>query len=189
MPSGRNANFLERKVMAIDMPENPLYAQNLDLRVYDARVGISAGLHKYLLGASSVDLSSKLPWNSEAFVAPQTELFSDSDVWHQEKEKNEESHLRTQSELLGSGLSQWTIKYPGDAGLQFRERLDSNHEGDYDEFECDVEHLELERYSPEALSSMPEDSGTGAFDPMILSGLLMTHEDLVFREKQVQFAD
>ena len=34
--------------MAIDMPENPLYAPNLDLRVYDARVGISARLHKRL---------------------------------------------------------------------------------------------------------------------------------------------
>ena len=189
VPSGRNANFLERKVMAIDMPENPLYAPNLDLRVYDARVGISAGLHKHLLGASSIDLSSKLPWNSEAFVAPQTELFSGSDVWQQEKERNEESHLRTQSELLGSGLSQWTIKYPGDAGLQFRERLDSNHEDDYDEFECDVEHLELERHSPDALSSMPGDSGTGAFDPMILSGLPMIHEDVIFREKQIQFAE
>ena len=116
VPSGRNANFLERKVMAIDMPENPLYAPNLDLRVYDARVGISAGLHKRLLGASSIDLSSKLPWNSEAFVAPQTELFSGSDVWQQEKERNEESHLRTQSELLGSGLSQWTcLLYTSDA--------------------------------------------------------------------------
>ena len=33
VPSGRNANFLERKVMAIDMPENPLYAPNLRLLV------------------------------------------------------------------------------------------------------------------------------------------------------------
>ncbi|KAH8085619.1 hypothetical protein JL720_7609 [Aureococcus anophagefferens] len=35
-PSGRNANFIERKTMCLEMPENALFAQQMDLRVYNS---------------------------------------------------------------------------------------------------------------------------------------------------------
>ncbi|KAH8094261.1 hypothetical protein JL720_4254 [Aureococcus anophagefferens] len=71
-PSGRNANFLSRHVMSVEMPENA----------------------SPLLGATSVDLSTKMSWNGEGYVPPQMELFEDSDAKRRADEREEEERAK-----------------------------------------------------------------------------------------------
>jgi len=180
VPCGRNANFLERKIMAVEMPENALYAQHMDLRVYDAHIGLSTGLQNPLVGACSIDLATKMPWNSEDFVPPQMELFSDSDLWRQKEEKQQDSNLRTQAEFPEGIIELGTGKFAADVDLGFCEN-------GYREIECDDYH-ELERRDDEFAAFTSGDAGTGAFNQLTLSGLPMIYEDVVYMREQDQLA-
>jgi len=70
-PNGRNANFLERIVTSIELPEEIVYTPMLNIRVYDNAYG---GLQTDLVGNVSVPLENKLPW-SASYAPPQTEEF------------------------------------------------------------------------------------------------------------------
>jgi hypothetical protein len=71
-PRGKNANFLERKVMAVMLPEDPLYSPQLTIRVHDSRLG---GLNNPIVGTASVNLATKTPWNDTDYRPPQTQSF------------------------------------------------------------------------------------------------------------------
>lgn len=70
-PTGRNANFLERIVKSIELPEDTLFTPQLNIRVYD---NIYGGLKTELVGSISVPLSRKLPW-SQDYQPPQSDAF------------------------------------------------------------------------------------------------------------------
>ncbi|CAM9547986.1 unnamed protein product [Ascophyllum nodosum] len=72
-PSGNNANFLERKVLNVLLPEDPLYAPHLCIRVLDKRM---SGLTNPVVGTCSVPLAEKMPWNDAGYRPPQTQSFN-----------------------------------------------------------------------------------------------------------------
>lgn len=185
VPCGRNANFLERKIMPVEMPEDALYAQHMDCRVYDSRVGLSTGLQNPLLGACSIDLAKKMPWNSGDFVPPQMELFSESDLWRQKQEKKEELRLRTQAEYPQQSSLGGSGKYATVFNLGFGTSIEGSE--DSQEFGCDDYH-ELEHYDKKIGPFTLGDTGTGAFSPSISSALPMIYEDVIYMKEQDSFS-
>jgi hypothetical protein len=184
-PDGRNANFLERCIIAIEMPENALFAQQMDLRIYDAHVGFSTGLKKPLLGTCSIDLSRKMPWNSGDFIPPQMDLFGDTDTWRQE-ESEEASDIRTRAEL---SLEEFMPACCACTGMdEFCETADKKkRSSSYDEFGGDnVLQGELEHSAEKAAGGLFHgNAGYGAFDPITLSNLPMIYEDLMYDNDQL----
>ncbi|CAM9226495.1 unnamed protein product, partial [Choristocarpus tenellus] len=67
-PTGKNANFLERKVCTVLLPENPLFAPVLTIKVFDKRL---PGIKSALVGTCSVNLANKMPWNDASYSPPQ----------------------------------------------------------------------------------------------------------------------
>ncbi len=59
-PNGSNPNYLERIVLPVQLPLNPLYSPQLLVMLTDHRLG---GLLKPMVGSFSVCLSSKMPWS------------------------------------------------------------------------------------------------------------------------------
>ena len=75
-PTPSSPNFLERYVIPIKVPVNPIFTQPLFLRVVDSRLG---GLTKPVVAVGVVDLSTKIP-GSKSYVAPQSvDVFVDKD--------------------------------------------------------------------------------------------------------------
>ncbi len=58
VPTSTNPNFLDRQILQVMMPEDPLLAPTLEVRVYDQRIR-----NNILLGSTNIDLRHKLPWN------------------------------------------------------------------------------------------------------------------------------
>ncbi|KAJ1447382.1 hypothetical protein M885DRAFT_451451 [Pelagophyceae sp. CCMP2097] len=184
-PSGRNANFLEKQLIYIELPENALFAPRMDLRVYDARVGLSTGLQAPLLGACFIDLGSKMSWNSEGYTPPQMELFDDAAVRNRAEE--EEQRLKNEADEEAA-LEDDEDEADAAAAASKKEvtfgdvedgNLDDNASSEGDEAAQD----ELERSG-----LVRSDGGTGAFDAMAISDLPMILEDMLFEEAQLQLA-
>ncbi|CBN80088.1 conserved unknown protein [Ectocarpus siliculosus] len=72
-PSGKNANFAERKVRTVLLPEDPLFAPQLCIRVLDKRM---SGLNNPVVGTCSVAVATKMPWNDAGYSPPQSQSFS-----------------------------------------------------------------------------------------------------------------
>lgn len=70
-PTAKDPNYLKSYVMAVELPENAAFAPQLEIRVYDRKMGLTHPL----IGATSVRLDTKLPWNMEDYVAPLTMEF------------------------------------------------------------------------------------------------------------------
>ncbi|CAN0166928.1 unnamed protein product [Ascophyllum nodosum] len=106
-PSGKNANFLERKVLSVLLPDDPLYAPHLSIRVEDKRM---SGLTTSIAGICSVSLDEKIPWNHAGYRPPQTELFTMGKIGQDDDaeggvpsvDDDEEAYAETDA-LLGSG--------------------------------------------------------------------------------------
>eukprot|EP00633_Aureoumbra_lagunensis_P005480 CAMPEP_0197308502 /NCGR_PEP_ID=MMETSP0891-20130614/6865_1 /TAXON_ID=44058 ORGANISM="Aureoumbra lagunensis, Strain CCMP1510" /NCGR_SAMPLE_ID=MMETSP0891 /ASSEMBLY_ACC=CAM_ASM_000534 /LENGTH=1990 /DNA_ID=CAMNT_0042792899 /DNA_START=20 /DNA_END=5992 /DNA_ORIENTATION=+ len=201
-PSGRNANFIQRRIISVEMPENALYAQQMDLRVYDAR-----SISTPLLGACTVDLAKKMSWNADEYEPPQTELFDDTEARRREDERLEQER---QAAALKAGKpaddddddfddddggNDKDVHKPQRVGVSF---------GDDDEEERDEEdallggieegaevrmQYELERYEKPPLGGTAEDSGIGAFHPMIVTELPMVYEDYLYQQEQERAAE
>jgi hypothetical protein len=58
VPTSTNPNFLDRQILQVMMPEDPILAPTLEVRVYDQRIR-----NNILLGSTNIDLRHKLPWN------------------------------------------------------------------------------------------------------------------------------
>lgn len=84
-PRGRDANFLQKEVLFVMLPENPTFAPQLSVRVFDRRL---SGISSPLVGAASLSLGPKMPWNSEGFIPPQSQLFNAADVNEEEEVKS-----------------------------------------------------------------------------------------------------
>ena len=75
-PTGRDANFLERIVKAVQLPEDSIFSPQLIIRVYDNTYG---GITSTLVGSTSVKLGPKIPWSS-TYKPPQTDAFAAASV-------------------------------------------------------------------------------------------------------------
>ncbi|CAM9162703.1 unnamed protein product [Scytosiphon promiscuus] len=72
-PSGKNANFAERRVRTVLLPEDPLFAPQLCIRILDKRM---SGLTNPVVGTCSVAIATKMPWNDVGYCPPQSQSFS-----------------------------------------------------------------------------------------------------------------
>ena len=148
-----------------------------------------------LLGATSVDLSTKMSWNGEGYVPPQMELFEDSDAKRRADEREEEERAKAAAADAedeeeendgGAGAGSVGISFGGGDDGDANEEDDDLNDGE------DVDQHELERRGlVEAKGAAPaptHDPGTGAFDPMALSDLPMIYEDLLYEEEQERLA-
>ena len=50
-PTGKDPNFLLHKVLPVELPENPAFAPNLEVRVFDRLYG---GMSAPLIGATAI---------------------------------------------------------------------------------------------------------------------------------------
>ena len=74
LPTPNDPNFLERKIMQVNIPDDPLYCPALEVQVWDSRT-----LDSTLLGVITIDLRTKLPWNGNEYVPPrQHQILSDA---------------------------------------------------------------------------------------------------------------
>jgi hypothetical protein len=75
-PTPSSPNFLERFVIPIKVPVNPIFTQPLFIRVVDTRLG---GLTKPVVANGVIDLVSKVP-GSKFYIAPQSlDVYVDND--------------------------------------------------------------------------------------------------------------
>ncbi len=58
--------YVCRMVMEVILPDNPLFAPQLDVRCFDKRLG---SVNSLLLGSMSISLGSKLEWNTGEYIA------------------------------------------------------------------------------------------------------------------------
>ncbi|CBN78812.1 conserved unknown protein [Ectocarpus siliculosus] len=71
-PTGRDANFLQRIKMELQLPLDVIYAPRVKIRVYDTRLG---GFNVPLVGTGRIELGKKLPWSPE-YEAPLAKTFA-----------------------------------------------------------------------------------------------------------------
>lgn len=57
--------------LEVTLPDNPTFAPHLDVRCFDKHVGSVSSI---LIGAVSISLTSKLEWNTGAYVASDKHL-------------------------------------------------------------------------------------------------------------------
>ncbi|KAJ8599790.1 hypothetical protein CTAYLR_004010 [Chrysophaeum taylorii] len=190
---GRNATFAERKCEPLELPENPLFAPKMDVRVYESGGLASAGA---LLGACAVDLSTKMPWNSDAYVPPQTELFFPEE---EEDEKKEEVVVSQQQQQRDDATSSSSSSSSSAGGVEEGRRRDDDllfgggggdEEKDDDDDEReellgaeDRPQLELEQWSEPPRGRSARDDGIGAFNPMVVDDLPPILEDVLYEEE------
>lgn len=72
--------------MAVELPENPLFAPELEIRVFDKKLG---GMSNPLIGSLSVRLDKKLPWNHDDYVPPLTMEVKKGKEMVQDQEEDE----------------------------------------------------------------------------------------------------
>jgi len=238
-PSGRNANFGERKVIAVEMPENALFAQQMDLRVYDAR-----SLSTPLLGATTVDLAKKMSWNADEYEPPQTDLFDDVEARrreeaaaaqraHEEPEEDggrrrkggrrrrrpgedqdqDDDEESSEDELFGAfgeprgdddepsrrRKRRPKVTFADEGGGHPQDQDDDDDQDDEEAFllgDPGEEGLfevppqyELERHEKPPVGSSLEDTGTGAFHPMVVTDLPEVYEDVLYQREQDEMAE
>jgi hypothetical protein len=82
-----NPNYLSRNILAVNLPDDPLFAPTLEVFVYDERT-----LSKQLVAVCDIDLSKKLIWNAEEFVPPRHHQYLEETV--QARKKVEEKLRR-----------------------------------------------------------------------------------------------
>lgn len=74
-PDPSNPNFLERIVIPVELPVDSIFCTPLCIQAKDTRLG---GYLKPVVGVCQIDLSTKLPWCADTYIAPQREFFVQS---------------------------------------------------------------------------------------------------------------
>jgi hypothetical protein len=110
LPTAVNPNFLDRHILQTYIPDDPLYCPVLEIHVYDVRYTT----HE-LLGIISVDLRTKLPWNSDEYIPPrQHQIMSEAKkaketlvkekgrLAIQEKKNREKARMQNKANLSGN---------------------------------------------------------------------------------------
>ena len=86
-PNPADPNFLDRQILNVSMPEDPLYTPALEITVWDQ--GISG--RAKMLGSYALSLHCKLPWNPKDYKLPRS---------HQILEDAVKERLRSNKSLL-----------------------------------------------------------------------------------------
>lgn len=163
-PSPKDPNYLKTYTLAVELPENAAFAPPLDIRVYDRRLGLSHPL----IGATSVRLDTKLPWNSEDYVPPLTMEFKKGRDFIDEQDEDESTD-------------------PTERESDDEDEAKEVEDGDEEEGEGEGARR---RARPEGADSRQlEDPGTGVFlfDQDIELG--MVKEDVEYEEEQRRRAE
>ena len=66
-PDGPNANFLQRLILPVLLPEDPRFSPQLQLTIMDSRWG---GIQSPVVATTIIDLQHRMPWNDKSYVAP-----------------------------------------------------------------------------------------------------------------------
>jgi len=90
-PRADNANFLERIVMDVQMPQDTLFAPPLKIKAKDSRLG---GFNKPIVGQCSIQLEVKCPWSPD-YKPPDMENFDAQEA----PTMTEEEQLAIEAEL------------------------------------------------------------------------------------------
>mmetsp|Transcript_30125 Transcript_30125/g.35520 ORF Transcript_30125/g.35520 Transcript_30125/m.35520 type:complete len:1909 (+) Transcript_30125:29-5755(+) len=138
-PNGRSANFLERIVTSIELPEDIIFTPMLNIRVYD---NVYGGVGTDMVGSVSVDLVNKLPW-SESYQAPQNEEFETAAKIDKGKQKILDRRAKAKA-----------------AGKQ----MDSDDDDDGGDDDEAVVELNSDDEAEKPIDPSTLDSGLGAFD-------------------------
>lgn len=180
-PNARNANFIYRRVMSVELPEQARFGPQLDLRVYNAGV-----LSDTLLGATSVDLSHKLPWNPHEYVAPQSELFDDAE---QRARGAETEKKKAHEALLLEAQEEGEDAFADNDAVEVSFGANEDHDEDESSDGESIEHHELERREGVVVTDDHRDVGTSAFDTLVECSLPEIREDVFFKEEQLRIAE
>jgi hypothetical protein len=191
MPTAKDPNYLERAIIPVELPEDPTFAPQLEIRVFDKRLG---GLSQPLIGADCVNLARKLPWamdyleplsmkipDGRTLVTEQEEDDSADPADGGEEEEEEEEEDEGEEGAEGGpdepGLGDTTAE-PGTGGVQ--EAKSSGTEP--------AEAKPKTPKSPRAKGGPPkqEDTGTGLFplEEKDKISLGRFKEDLEYEEQQ-----
>merc|ERR1711871_865607 len=89
-PNPSNPNILERFLIDVSLPVNPIFTQPLFLRVYDKRLG---GFSKPMVAAGVIDLESKIP-GSKTYKPPQSiDIYNEDDADDDEEVRPKETSI------------------------------------------------------------------------------------------------
>ena len=84
-PNPTNPNFLDRQILDISLPEDPLFTPALEITVWDQ--GISG--RAKMLGSYALNLHNKLPWNPQEYRLPRShQILEDAVKERLEKNKS-----------------------------------------------------------------------------------------------------
>lgn len=75
-----NPNYLSRNILAVNLPDDPMFAPTLEVFIYDERT-----LSKQLVAVCDIDLSKKLIWNAEEYVPPRHHQYLEDTVLARKK--------------------------------------------------------------------------------------------------------
>jgi len=144
-PNASNANFLQRIVIEVDLPEDPIFTPKLKLRLFDTRLG---GFHKPLVGAAAVDMEPKIPWgDNPEYKPPQAQAFSKT-----EEMKNADAPALPEDDGVGIGmalrstvasspLNSGTTESKGHEGEDLETKEDEEEDSDEEEEEEEAKYM------------------------------------------------
>eukprot|EP01038_Epipyxis_sp_PR26KG_P004421 gene4421-6250_t len=141
-PNPSNPNYLEKIKMPVKLPENSIFSSPLQIRMRDTRLG---GFQKPMVGVTAIDLSTKIPWCTDTYIAPATDKFFTSP----EEKTNAESAL-----LPGMNDDPTAIKALELANMRKGEVND-------DDFIASQEPINIDEFLKDRVAA--EDTGAGVF--------------------------
>jgi hypothetical protein len=153
LPMPTNPNYLERQIVSVDIPDDPLYCPALEVQVWDQRT-----LDRIMLGVITIDLRTKLPWNGSEFIPPRqhailTEAKEAKQRLKEAKAKKAKEKAAKQRGLKDAALAK--LKGDGDGDGTNNPLLNTRSDG-FDASDEDDEEEEL---------FLLPDEGAGVFPP------------------------
>lgn len=147
-PEPENANFLERLVLPVKLPDNALFATPLILRAHDTRLG---GFMTPEVAVGSVSLVDKIPW-SKSYKPPQ------SDIFFQNSLNRSEGYIAGAAPPGGEGGDP-PLDSTAQAAIELIEKRKAQI--DEDEFVLTQEPISVDEFVKKRI--LQEDTGAGVF--------------------------
>ena len=112
LPAPSNPNYLERQIIPVNIPDNPLYCPALEVQVWDQRY-----LADVMLGVITIDLRTKLPWNGNEYIPPRQHAILNESQIAKKKLKELKEKRKSAAEATKRGAKDAAIsKMKGSTG-------------------------------------------------------------------------
>eukprot|EP01038_Epipyxis_sp_PR26KG_P011587 gene11587-15520_t len=125
--SKNDYNFLNRDVILIQIPEDPLFAPTLEIRLFDTRtVG-----PRILLGHTNIPLNTKIPWNIEDYIPPRQHEIMQSNIIARKKQSlllKEVKDTKRVKKNVADGLSGVDATNAAETGSTSVDNYDENQD-------------------------------------------------------------